>query len=153
MRVSSSAFNNGDPIPRKYAEDGENVSPPISWSDVPDGAQELLLICDDPDAPTSEPFVHWVVYGLSPKRDGIPEGGLREGELRVGVNSDNEAAYLGPAPPPGDEPHHYHFRLYALDTQTELPVGVSRTALQEAMAGRVLAQSELEGTYSRPGPE
>lgn len=150
MRISSSAFDPNEPIPQKYTKDGDNLSPPISWSDIPDGAQEILLICDDPDAPTPEPFVHWVVYGLSPDRDGLPEGGPGDSEIRVGVNSANEAAYMGPAPPPGDEPHHYHFRLYALDQLTELPEGASRTELQEAMAGRVLAQSELQGTYARP---
>lgn len=150
MHVSSNAFGNGEAIPQKYTKDGQNVSPPISWTDVPDGAQELLLICDDPDAPSPEPFVHWVVYGLSPNREGIPEGGLDDGEVRLGVNSANQAAYMGPAPPPGDQPHHYHFRLYALDAKTDLPQGISRTELQEAMAGRVLAQSEIEGTYGRP---
>lgn len=149
MQITSAAFKDGEKIPRKYAKDGENVSPPLSWSDVPDGARELLLICDDPDAPSSEPFVHWLVYGLSPRRDGIPEGGLGDGEIQLGVNSQDEAAYMGPAPPKGDPPHHYHFRLYALDEETDLPQGVSRTALQEAMAGRVLAQSELEGVYQR----
>ncbi len=151
MHISSDSFSDGDPIPDKYTKDGENISPPLSWSEVPQGTKELLLICDDPDAPTPEPFVHWVVYGLAPDRKGIPEGGARDGapDFHVGLNSRNETAYIGPAPPEGDDPHHYHFRLYALDEKTNLPDRATRTDLQEAMAGRVLAQSELEGTYAR----
>lgn len=150
MKITSSAFRNGGPIPRKYAEDGENLPPPLSWSDVPAGTRELMLICDDTDAPTPEPYTHWVVYGITPGQNEIPEGGLRgNSDAHEGVNSANQPGYLGPAPPPGDPPHHYHFRLYALDEPTNLPEQATRSAAQQAMAGRVLAQSELEGTYSR----
>ncbi|MDR2757066.1 MAG: YbhB/YbcL family Raf kinase inhibitor-like protein [Planctomycetaceae bacterium] len=157
MRLASNAFNNLDPIPKQYSELGGNLSPPFSWTDVPAGTQELALIGDDPDAPTAEPWVHWVIYGLSPDLTGLPEGIAREKVITVpiralqGRNSlpANNIGYEGPNPPQGHGVHRYYFTLYALDTGLKIPPGATKKDLLEAMQGHVLVKTELIGTYER----
>src|SRR5204862_8324511 len=107
MELSSEAFSDGDPIPSRYTCEGEDVSPPLTWSDVPEDAVTLALICDDPDAPSGT-FAHWVGWGIDP---GV--GGLAEGEAppRQGRNGFGNIGYGGPCPPPGHGKHHYRFRL------------------------------------------
>ncbi len=158
IKLTSSAFAEGQRIPRKYTGDGQDVSPPLSWSGVPEGAKELALICDDPDAPTAEPWVHWVLYKIPPTVTSLPEGLPKVAKLSEpagalqGKNSwpsGQTIGYRGPAPPPGHGTHHYHFKIYALDTELDLPAGVDKKTLEKAMEGHVIGQGELVGTYSR----
>ena len=147
LLLSSPAFEQDGAIPRKYTGEGEDVSPPLQWTGVPPDACELALICDDPDAPMAEPFVHWVVYGIPADMSGLAQGsagGAREGRTSFGGNG-----YGGPMPPPGHGTHHYHFRLYALDAGPDLKPGASKDELIKAMKGHVLEQAELVGTYER----
>lgn len=158
ISVHSSAFASGDPIPPKYTGDGADLSPPLSWDGLPEGTRELALICDDPDAPTPEPWVHWVIYQLSPDLTSLPEGlpatprltnPLSALQGRNSWTSGRTIGYRGPAPPPGHGVHHYHFRLYALDAQLKLGPGADKRALLSAMRGHVLGEGELVGTYAR----
>jgi Raf kinase inhibitor-like YbhB/YbcL family protein len=145
MELTSSAFDSGDPIPRRHSCEGEDLSPPLAWEAVPDGTRSLALIVDDPDAPGGT-FNHWLAWGIEPESGGLGEG---EGAPREGRNDFGESGYRGPCPPPGHGPHHYSFRLFALDSEPELPVGAGREELEAAIGGRVLGSAELTGTYER----
>ncbi len=147
MNLTSSAFENSKPIPRKYTGDGQDVSPPLSWSGAPERTAGCALVCDDPDAPQPDPWVHWVVYGIPADCASFPEGSC--GGAKEGVNSGGGNGYMGPSPPQGHGVHHYYFRLYALDEDLDLQAGASREDLAEAMEGHVLAKTELVGTYER----
>ena len=157
MRVTSDAFKDGQPIPVEYTGTGEDVSPPLAWRGLPESARELALIVDDPDAPSAEPWVHWVIYGIPAAAGNLPEGVPQEEAIkqpvaaRQGVNSfrDNNIGYRGPMPPPGHGVHHYHFRLYALDERLDLEPGATRERLEEAMDGHVVGEAELVGTFQR----
>ena len=151
IQLRSPAFRHGDVIPRAHTCEGEDLSPPLSWTGIPMERRSLALICDDPDAPRGT-WVHWVLYNLpgetvelSPGVPAVPE--LPSG-ARQGRNDSGEIGYSGPCPPPG-KPHRYHFRLYALDIMLSLPHGVSRAELEQAMADHILAQGALMGIYQR----
>lgn len=146
ITVTSPAFAAGERIPKKHAyrPEGQNVPPALRWTGMPAGARELALICDDPDAPVAEPWVHWVLYGIPATATGLPEGAGVEGE-----NSWEEGGYGGPFPPKGHGTHHYHFKVYALDVELDLGPGATKAQLLKAMKGHVLAEGELVGTYSR----
>ncbi len=156
LRVSSSAFEDGQPIPSKYTEDGENVSPPIAWDNLPSDAKILVLICDDPDAPGREPWVHWILYNISAKHTELPAG-LKDAATddapfgEEGLNSWTTgvtSGYRGPAPTQGAL-HHYRFRLYALHGLVNLR-SANRQSLFYAMPkSGVIAWGELIGTYQR----
>jgi Raf kinase inhibitor-like YbhB/YbcL family protein len=147
IEITSSAFAAGERIPRKYTGEGEDISPPLRWSGVPASAKELALICDDPDAPRPTPWVHWVVYGIPADRTGLEEGSA--GGAKEGMNDFGNTGYGGPMPPPGHGVHHYHFKLYALDTALEASAGLTKDELEAAMNGHILAQGERLGTYER----
>lgn len=147
LKVTSSAFEPNGAIPTKYTGEGEDISPPLSWDGAPDGTQEFALVCDDPDAPMAEPFVHWVLYGIPKHRTSLPEG--TDGGGMEGKSSFDSQGYGGPMPPPGHGTHHYHFTVYALDTPLELSPGASKADLLDAMEGHILDQGELVGTYER----
>lgn len=147
MQLTSTAFEAGGTIPRKYTGEGPDVSPPLSWSGVPAGARELALITDDPDAPTPNPWVHWVLYNLSPTLQGLREGDAGGGV--AGKNDFGRTGYGGPLPPKGHGVHHYHFRLFALDRPLEAKPGFTKERLLAEMKGHVLAEGELVGTYER----
>ena len=158
LTLSSSAFTQGHPIPKKYTGEGEDVSPPLAWSGLPAGTKELALICDDPDAPRDEPWVHWVIYKIPATASGLPEGVPKKSRLKEpagalqGKNSWPEGeniGYGGPMPPPGHGVHHYYFKLYALDMALEVEPGLNKKALLEKMQGHILAETELMGTYER----
>ena len=158
IRLVSSAFPDGAMIPLKYTGDGEDLSPPLEWSNVPAETQSLALICEDPDAPTPEPWVHWLIYDLSPDVTALPQGidtselPAEPGSAAQGRNSWNTGqtiGYRGPAPPPGHGLHHYHFRLYALDQKLQLPPGADVQTLRQAMQDHILAVGQLTGTYQR----
>jgi Raf kinase inhibitor-like YbhB/YbcL family protein len=145
MELASSAFADGQPIPRRHSCDGEDVSPPLSWTGIPEGATSLALIVDDPDAPGGT-FTHWLGWGLDPAAGGLGEGEAAPAEGRNGFG---ETGYRGPCPPPGHGPHRYFFRLHALEDELELEPGASKTEVEQALAGRSVAVAELMGTYER----
>lgn len=150
IRVQSSTFSEGGAIPRQYTCDGEDISPPLSWSGVPEGAKSLALICDDPDAP-GKTWVHWVLFNLPPSMTELPEGvpareDVRGGGLQ-GTNDFRKVGYGGPCPPSGT--HRYVFKLSALDTEVRLAPGATKADLERAMKGHILAEGALTGKYSR----
>ncbi len=120
FELRSSAFENGQPIPGRYTADGENLSPPLEWSDPPHGTKSFVIVVEDPDAPSGL-FRHWGLYNLLGDRRQLPEGigrGAKTEDLSLGVNDFGEPHYGGPAPPRGHGPHHYHFKIAALDVDT-----------------------------------
>ncbi len=151
FEIKSAAFAQGADVPRKFTCDGQDVSPALSWSEPPKGTQGFALIMDDPDAPVGT-WVHWVVYDLPGTVRTLPEGQPKERELasgaRQGNNSWNRTGYGGPCPPPGPA-HRYFFKLYALDTKTNLKPGATKADLEKTMQGHILAQAELMGRYKR----
>lgn len=153
--LSSPAFDPGGAIPTTYTCDGEDVSPPLSVSGVPDGAASLALVLDDPDAPRDEPFVHWLLWNLPPDTAEIPENvppGERVDALGAavqGTNSFGNVGYGGPCPPEADDAHTYRFVLHALDTELDLSPGARRPKLDGAMEGHVLGRTTLPGEYDR----
>jgi Raf kinase inhibitor-like YbhB/YbcL family protein len=149
--LTSAAFSPGAPIPKKYTCDGANVSPPLQWARPPQGAKSLALICDDPGAPSGT-FTHWVLYDLPPTATKLPEGiraqGTAAGGARQGRNDFQKLGYGGPCPPRGSA-HHYHFQLYALSAKVGLKAGATKAEVTRAMAGHILGEGRLIGTYQR----
>ncbi len=143
--LTSSAFGEGESIPRKYTCDGEDLSPPLGWSGVPGEAKSLALIVDDPDAPGGT-FVHWVLFDLSVDVKELPEG--IKGVGVEGVNDFRRRGYSGPCPPRGSG-HRYFFKIYALDGKLNLAAGASKRDVERAMLGHILAQGQLTGRYRR----
>ena len=154
LTIQSTAFANDAPMPTRCTGDGQDISPALTWSGLPEGTKELALICDDPDAPTPEPWVHWVLYRIRSATPGLPENVAASETLSDlsgavgGTNSWGRSGYGGPAPPAGLV-HHYHFKLYALDRALNLSPGLDKKHLLSAMEGHILAQGELVGTYQR----
>lgn len=150
FELTSTAFAAGEKIPRKYTCDGDDISPPLQWSDAPQNTQSFALISDDPDAPVGT-WVHWVLYNVPGTSTSLPEAVPKQDELpdgsRHGRSSWGRSAYGGPCPPGGT--HRYFFKLYALDTVLELAAGAGKEQLLQAMEGHILAQTELMGLYSR----
>lgn len=120
IRLDSPAFGDHEEIPGRHTHTGGNVSPPLTWSGLPDGATELVLICEDPDAPSGSPFLHWLVTGIDPASAGASEGQRPPGG-REWPNGFGETGWGGPQPPSGDPPHRYVFHLYALGQPIQLP--------------------------------
>jgi Raf kinase inhibitor-like YbhB/YbcL family protein len=145
MRLTSKAFPDGGEIPSKYTSDGKNISPPLAWAGVPKEAESLALIVEDPDAPTGT-FAHWVVVDLPPTTTELHEGLTRLAGGRMGLNDWEHAEWGGPAPPKGR--HRYMFKLYALDRELGLE-RPTRQDLEAAIAGHVLAEATLTGTYQK----
>lgn len=145
MKITSSVFQYGERIPKRYTCDGEDVNPPLQFHDIPQGAKSLVLIMDDPDAP-GQTWLHWTVFNIPPQTTTIDEGDLPQ-EAKEGKTSFGRTGYGGPCPPSGV--HRYFFKLFALDTILDLPHGATLQELEEAMNGHILAQAELMGTYSR----
>ena len=144
MRIESSAFKDGEPIPKKYTCSGINVSPQLSIHDVPSDVRSFALIMEDPDAPKGT-FDHWIAWNFSKNTRQISEGAHPP---REGRNGYGEGRYHGPCPPFGEN-HRYYFKLYALDRELALPSGSSKEQLQEAMEGHILEQAELVGTFAK----
>jgi hypothetical protein len=146
INVTSAAFAANGELPTRATADGENVSPSIEWSGEPGGTREVVVLCEDPDAPLPKPFVHWLVHGIEPSEHRIDEG---TAIAQQGKNSMRDVGYTGAAPPRGHGTHHYHFEVFALDRPLGLKADCTRDELVEAMAGHVLARGELVGTYAR----
>lgn len=151
MKITSSVFAHNQTLPAKYTCDGENISPPLSFHDVPLGAKSLVLLMDDPDVPhnlrADGMWDHWVVYNIPPSLTSIEEGKTPEGS--VGLNTSGSAAYQGACPPNGQ--HRYFFKLFALDIMLNFDdaSGVTKSMVENAMEGHVVANDELIGVYSR----
>lgn len=147
IQLSSSAFQEGGKIPAQYTCDGANVSPPLEWTGVPQGAKSLALIVEDPDAPSGV-WVHWVLFNLEPGLTELPEG-VKPGSLgEQGMNDSRRPGYSGPCPPRGPA-HRYFFKMYALDKTLSLSAGATKKDAEKAMQGSVLAQGQLIGKYGR----
>ena len=154
LTLKSSAFDNGGEIPSRYTCEGEDVSPPLVWTGVPETARSLVLIVDDPDAPDPKApkmiWVHWVLYNIPPDVSGLPEGIVPENlpsGMVEGLNDWNRIGYGGPCPPIGR--HRYFHKLYALDTVLDRMNTPTRVKVEAAMKGHVIAQTELMGTYQK----
>ncbi len=154
LTLTSSAFSHGQSIPRGYTCDGDDISPPLAWEGLPAGTESLVLVVDDPDAPDPAApkmtWVHWVLYNLPPSATELPQGVLSTQlprGTREGLNDWNRTGYGGPCPPVGR--HRYFHKLYALDTQLPDLETPTKTAVETAMAGHILASAELVGTYQR----
>lgn len=142
MKLTSSAFAHNAPIPTKYTCQGEDINPPLSISDIPEGAISLALIVDDPDAPMGI-WDHWLIWNIKPanqiEEDSSP--GIQ------GQNSWGRNDYGGPCPPSGT--HRYFFQLYALDLNLDLHNGATKTELENAIQGHIIEQAELIGLYKK----
>jgi hypothetical protein len=151
MQLTSTVFTEGAAIPPKHTCDAKNVSPPLKWNDVPAGAKTLVLIVDDPDAPSGT-WVHWVLYDLpattSELAEDVPKSQYIAGGAKQGLNDFRHLGYGGPCPPHGN-PHRYFFKLYALDVLLDLKPGLTKKELEQAMEKHILAQARLMGTYQR----
>jgi len=150
IKVTSRAFQEGGMIPRRYTCDGEDVSPPLAWTGVPEGTKTIALIGDDPDAPMGT-WVHWVLFNLPANIKELAEAVPADKELlsgaKQGRNDFRRIGYGGPCPPGGT--HRYFFRLYALDSVLDLAAGASKADLLKAIQGHVLAEGQLMGKYKR----
>lgn len=145
LKVTSSAFPNGGKIPKKYTCDNSDVNPPLRIENLPKATKSLALIVDDPDAP-GRTWTHWLVWNLDPKATAIREASVPQNAVQ-GTTDFGRAKYGGPCPPPGT--HRYYFKVYALDIAPSLPSATTKAALEKAMAGHIVAQGSLMGTYSR----
>ena len=149
MKITSSAFGHEEKIPSKYTCDGENINPPLSFSGIPAEAKGLALIMDDPDVPKhlrpDGMWDHWVVFNIPPNLASLDEGEEPSGVRGIGTGQNLD--YYGPCPP--DREHRYYFRLYALDTELDLPEGVTKKEVESAMEGHILEQAVLMGRYER----
>ncbi|HEY1957313.1 MAG TPA: YbhB/YbcL family Raf kinase inhibitor-like protein [Polyangiaceae bacterium] len=145
--LSSPAFVDGESLPPSATKDGGGIPPELRWESVPAATQSLVLICEDPDAPLPEPFVHWLVYDIAPAEASI--GPSNVSTAREGKNSNLKRGFTPAAPPAGHGVHHYHFQIFALDVTLGFAHGVGRRELVEAMSGHVLAWGELCGSYER----
>lgn len=144
MYLESSKFESHHEIPTKYSCEGEDISPPLTFGDIPPGAKSLALILEDPDAPRGT-FIHWIAWNLPIEELVIKEGSKPKHQ---GKNHFGKIGYGGPCPPPGKS-HRYFFKLFALDTFINLSEGSTKEQLEDAMEGHVLGRAELIGTYKR----
>ena len=150
IKLTSTAFKEGELIPKKYTCDGKNVSPPLEWSGIPISTQSIALICDDPDAPIGT-WVHWVIFNIPASvnklSENIPLNMAFEDGTAQGNNDFRKIGYGGPCPPGGT--HRYFFKIYALDKRIELTPGATKDELIKEMKEHILAEGELMGKYSR----
>ncbi|EKF85473.1 YbhB/YbcL family Raf kinase inhibitor-like protein [Methanobacterium formicicum] len=153
VNIINPAFNDGEPIPPRYSCEDVDISPPINW-DQPDLSVptdgSIAIICDDPDAPGGT-WVHWVIFNIPPETRTLPEMVMpreeQENGTLQGVNSWGTIGYRGPCPPSGT--HRYYFKIYVLDKKLDLPSGITKDELLNAMKGHVLDEGQVMGTYTR----
>jgi Raf kinase inhibitor-like YbhB/YbcL family protein len=144
LEVTSPAFQNGDKIPVEFTCDGDDTSPPLNWSNVPN-AREYVLTVLDPDA---DDYVHWIVAGIPSDVTSL-ERGMPPNDAVEGVNSTDESGYTGPCPPEGDDVHSYEFTVYALDESSSLEPNVTIDEVYSAIDGSVVARGTLTGSFGR----
>ena len=149
MKLVSSAFADGAAVPRRFTCDGENLSPPLQWSDAPTGTRSFVLLCDDPDAPAGT-WHHWAAYDLPPTVTELAVGAAQNKNIKQAVNDFRKTGYGGPCPPRGHGPHHYHFRLLALSTD-HLPAQANASCPEIEREARkyTIAEATLVGWYKR----
>ena len=151
LQLSSPAFGDGQPIPRKHTGEGPDASPPLKCGGVPAVAKSLALIADDPDAPVGT-WTHWVLYDLPPTTtelaEDVPKTQFLPGNAKQGINDFKRIGYGGPCPPPGG-PHRYFFKLYAVDVDVTLKPRATKQEVLHAIEGHVVAEGQLMGTYQR----
>ena len=148
LTLRSPAFEPGTTIPARFDHDRRDLSPALTWDGVPHGTAGLVLLVDDPDVPVEGSFVHWVLFNLDPARQGIAEGEV-PAEATAGANGFGRPGYQGPAPPPGDRPHRYVFRLLAVDQPVSLTRLPSYQDVEAAVTAHVLGEAQVVGTYQR----
>ncbi len=150
LKLTSSAFEFRGEIPKKYTGEGEDVSPPLEWTNVPEGTKSFVVICHDPDAPLilegTYGFVHWVLYNIPGSVTSLPEGTQ---DYTAGVNNFDKEGYGGPMPPDGHGTHHYFFWVLALNEELNLEAGLSLRELLEKVEPSVIGMNRLVGTYER----
>ncbi len=159
MKLTSTEFGSAEPIPERFTGEGEDVSPPLLWGDLPTGTVSLALLCEDPDAPAlahqDSPYVHWILYNLAPAvgmlQEGIPHAWTVTDPVKCeqGLNSMGRPGYNGPFPPVGHGPHRYVFRLFALSRALKLPARPMKEHLLKEIDGAVLGTVDLVGVYER----
>lgn len=158
ITVSSTAFEHHGTVPLQFSAYGENISPQLSWSGLPEGTVQLALVMDDPVAPTPQPFVHWVAYNIPADASGLPQALSKDTQVAGvaelagminGLNGIRQTGYFGPRPPVDGKLHAYHFRIYALDSALNLPEGLNKDTLLEAIDGHVLGTGMLMGHYQQ----
>lgn len=151
MIIESPAFKDGEIIPEKYTCDGEDISPPIKWKDVPPSTKSIAIICEDPDAPLMT-WIHWIIYNIPPEigelKENIPKKEEVEGGIKQGKNSWRKFGYNGPCPP-GKKQHRYYFKAYALDIKIDSEKPLNKKSLTKFMESHVLEKAELMGKYFR----
>jgi Raf kinase inhibitor-like YbhB/YbcL family protein len=145
LEITNPAFQDNGHIPRQYTNDGEDINPPLVIENCPPEAQSIALICDDPDAPVGT-WVHWVVWNIDPNTKKIAENTVPQGAVE-GLNDFGRHSYGGPSPPSGT--HRYFFKVYALDTMLDISPNSTKTDLEKAMKGRILAEGQIIGLYKR----
>jgi Raf kinase inhibitor-like YbhB/YbcL family protein len=151
IELTSPAFGDQQPIPVRYTADGDGISPPLAWGDVPEGTRSIALLVEDADSPTPAPLVHAIAWHIDPALRQLAEGGLAPGDhpFSLGVNSLLRQGWLPPDPPPGHGLHRHGFQVFALDHDPELGVTPGRSTLIRALRGHTLAHGLLIGTYER----
>jgi Raf kinase inhibitor-like YbhB/YbcL family protein len=149
VSVTSPEFAHGEPLPVASTVDGAGRAPTVAWSGLPPGTKSVAMVCEDPDAPFPEPFVHWLAYGIAPRTTSVgPEASSRDA-IRMGKNTKHGIGYAPAAPPPGQGVHHYHFQVFALDAPIELEAGADRAALVSRLKDHIVGWGEIVGTYER----
>jgi hypothetical protein len=148
MKLSSPQFEHTKPIPARYTCEGSDINPPLHIEDIPEQSKSVALIVDDPDAPSANPWVHWLIWNVDPKTREIREDQVPAG-AQQGTNDFHKQSYGGPCPPSGT--HRYFFKLYALDTKLDLKPKAVKKNLEDAMKGHIIAHAELIGLYKRAG--
>ena len=150
IKITSTAFTDGSMIPGDYTCDGRDISPPLAWTDVPEGTKSLAIICDDPDAPMGT-WVHWVLFNIpatiNELSQDIPTDKVLENGAIQGINDFRRYGYGGPCPPGGT--HRYYFKIYALDTELTEEPGITKADLLKAIKEHILAEGQLMGRYKR----
>ena len=150
LALTSTAFQHLGRIPRQHTGEGEDVSPPLAWTNVPQGTRSFALVCHDPDAPLVKPgtygFVHWVLYGIPASVTRLEQG---ERGYTAGVNDMGNRSYNGPMPPEGHGTHHYYFHVYALDAPVDAGPGLRREELLDRIDDHIIEQARMVGTFSR----
>lgn len=153
FKLESPSFRDGAMIPVENTREGSDLSPALRWSGVPPSTEELALLCEDPDAPQEEPWVHWILCKIPPSLTELPEGVRLESRQEMlggcvqGTNSYGDIGYGGPLPPVGHGPHRYYFKLFALDEKIDVKNGITKNEFLDAIRTHVLGETELLGKY------